>query len=435
MSEGLAARLSSVQALVPVLRQQASLSSSLPRAQQGLVTEEAALTQALAFGVCRFYPRLSFYASQLLQKPLKSRDTDVLALLLVGLYQLQEGRVADYAAIDTCVEACKKLKKPWASKLLNACLRRFQREQSEFLELALKKESPASAHPPWLLKKIKKAYPKDWQQICDANNLQPPMTLRVNQRQLTREAYLEQLHQAGVIAQATRHSPWGILLEEATSPLALPGFADGWFSVQDEAAQLAAQVMDLQKGHRVLDACCAPGGKTTHLAESADIQLLALDSEEKRLPRVYENLERLKLEADVKCADAGDTQSWWDGKPFDRILLDAPCSATGVIRRHPDIKLLRRESDIAQLAEVQLKLLEALWPLLKPGGKLVYATCSILPEENHHPLASFTHQHKDAQVEVITADWGKATRWGRQLLPQDQGQDGFFYACLSKASP
>ncbi|MDR9468555.1 16S rRNA (cytosine(967)-C(5))-methyltransferase RsmB [Marinospirillum sp.] len=432
MSEGLAARLSSVQALVPVLRQQASLSSTLPKAQQGLATDEAALTQALAFGVCRFYPRLNYYAGQLLQKPLKSRDTDVLALLLVGLYQLQEGRVADYAAIDTCVEASKKLKKPWASKLLNACLRRFQREQTELEALAMNKESPATAHPPWLLKKIKKAYPQDWQQICEANNQQPPMTLRVNQRHLSREDYLQQLQQAGIEASATPASPYGILLKEATSPLALPGFADGWFSVQDEAAQLAPWVLDVQDGQRVLDACCAPGGKTTHLAESADIQLLALDSEEKRLPRVYENLKRLGLTAEVKCADAADPDSWWDGQAFDRILLDAPCSATGVIRRHPDIKLLRRESDIQPLAEVQLKLLQALWPLLKPGGKLVYATCSILPEENAHPLASFTHQQKDAQVEVIEADWGQATRWGRQLLPRNNGHDGFFYSLLIK---
>ncbi|SFC42053.1 16S rRNA (cytosine967-C5)-methyltransferase [Marinospirillum celere] len=434
MNAGVPARLASVEALGPVLNQQASLSVTLPRAQKDLAPEEAALAQALAFGVCRFYPRLFFYAQQLLQKPLKGQDTEVLALLLVGLYQLQEERVADYAAIDTCVEASKALNKPWASKLLNACLRRFQREKDALVELAMNKESPATAHPPWLLKKIKKAYPKHWRDLCAANNQQPPMTLRVNQRQISREAYLAALHQADIQAAPTAHSPWGLVLETPVSPLQLPGYAEGWFSVQDEAAQLAPLLMNLAAGQRVLDACCAPGGKTTHLAESADLQLFALDSEEKRLTRVHDNLQRLQLKAEVKCADAGDTASWWDGELFDRILLDAPCSATGVIRRHPDIKLLRRETDIGALAEQQQRLLKALWPLLKPGGTLVYATCSILPEENDHSLANFTYQHPDAKLEPIEADWGQPTRWGRQLLPQNNGQDGFYYAVLVKAS-
>jgi len=432
MNAGVPARLASVEALGPVLNQQASLSVTLPRAQKDLAPEEAALAQALAFGVCRFYPRLFFYAQQLLQKPLKGQDTEVLALLLVGLYQLQEERVADYAAIDTCVEASKALNKPWASKLLNACLRRFQREKDALVELAMNKESPATAHPPWLLKKIKKAYPNHWRDLCAANNQQPPMTLRVNQRQISREAYLAALHQADIQATPTAHSPWGLVLETPVSPLQLPGYAEGWFSVQDEAAQLAPSLMNLAEGQRVLDACSAPGGKTTHLAESADLQLLALDSEEKRLTRVHDNLQRLQLKAEVKCADAGDTASWWDGELFDRILLDAPCSATGVIRRHPDIKLLRRETDIRGLAEQQQRLLKALWPLLKPGGRLIYATCSILPEENDHSLSNFTYQHPDAQIQPIEADWGQPTRWGRQLLPRNGGQDGFFYAVLTK---
>ena len=432
MTEGVAPRLAAVQALVPVLQQQASLSTTLPRTQKKLSAEDAALAQALAFGVCRFYPRLFFYAQQLLQKPLKGQDSEVLALLLIGLYQLQEERVADYAAIDTCVETSKALNKPWASKLLNACLRRFQREKDSLAALATNKESPATAHPPWLLKKIKKAYPRVWRDLCEANNQQPPMTLRVNQHQISREAYLEQLQQAGLSASPTPHSPWGLTLDTPASPLQLPGYAEGWFSVQDEAAQLMPLLMDLHDGFKVLDACCAPGGKTTHLAESADLQLLALDSEASRLTRVHDNLERLQLQAEVKCADAGDPGTWWDGKLFDRILLDAPCSATGVIRRHPDIKLLRRETDIRGLTEQQQRLLKALWPLLKPGGKLIYATCSILPEENDHSLANFTHQHPDAQIQPIEADWGQPTRWGRQLLPRNGGQDGFFYAVLTK---
>lgn len=432
MNEGVAARLKAVQALLPVVQQKTSLTSSLPKAQQKLSTEDAALTQALAFGVCRFYPRLNYWAEQLLQRPFKSQDLDVHLLLLIGLYQLQEERVADYAAIDTCVEASKHLKKPWASNLINACLRRFQREKVELTALAEGKELAATAHPPWLLKKIKKAYRQDWQAICAANNLQPPMTLRVNQRQISRAAYLQQLEEQGVEASITPFSPWGITLAQPTHPANLPNFAEGFFSVQDEAAQLVPLVIDLKDGHKVLDACCAPGGKTAHLAETADINLVALDIDAQRLNRVHENLERLQVTAEVECADAGDTANWWDGELFDRILLDAPCSATGVIRRHPDIKLLRRETDIPKLAKLQLELLNKLWPLLKAGGKLLYATCSILPEENQHPLASFLHQTPDAKEVVIQADWGTKQRLGRQLFPQAEGQDGFFYCLLEK---
>lgn len=432
MSEGVDARLKAIQALMPVVQQKASLTSSLPKAQQRLSTEDASLTQALAFGVCRFYTRLNFLAEQLLERPFKSKDLDVHLLLLIGLYQLQEERVADYAAIDTCVEASKHLKKPWASNLINACLRRFQREKTELTTLVEGKEIAATAHPQWLLKKIKKAYRQDWQAICAANNCQPPMTLRVNQRQISRDAYLQQLEEQGVEASITPFSPWGITLAQPTHPANLPNFAEGFFSVQDEAAQLVPLVLDVQNGHKVLDACCAPGGKTAHLAETADIQLTALDIDAQRLKRVDENLARLQVKAEVKCADAGDVENWWDGEQFDRILLDAPCSATGVIRRHPDIKLLRRETDISELAKLQQQLLTKLWPLLKTGGKLLYATCSILPEENQHPLANFLYQTPDAKEVVIQADWGTKQRLGRQLFPQAQGHDGFFYCLIEK---
>lgn len=432
MMDGVQPRLRAVQALLPVFQQKTSLSSSLPRAQQGLKTEDAALTQALAFGVCRFQPRLQFWLSRLLEHPLKSRDQDVEILLLTGLYQLQEGRIADYAAIDLCVETGKALDKPWAAKLINACLRRFQREQEALLAQADGKETAATAHPPWLLKKFKKAWPGQWRALCEANNQQAPMTLRVNVRKLSRDAYLQQLESTGISASPTPFSPWGLTLAQPTHPASLPGFKEGWFSVQDEAAQLAPTLLDLQPGQRVLDACCAPGGKTAHLAETADIDLLALDVDEQRLKRVHENLDRLQLQAEVKCADAAAVEDWWDGRPFDRILLDAPCSATGVIRRHPDIKLLRRETDIAALAAVQRQLLQRLWPLLQPGGQLLYATCSVLPEENQHPLADFLHATPDARLLPIQSDWGLEQRAGRQLLPQPGGQDGFFYCLLGR---
>ena len=432
-SQPVQVRLKAIQALLPVVQQKSSLSSSLPKAQRGLSQEDSALVQALAFGVCRFYPRLEFWAQLLLERPFKTKDLDVQLLLLIGLYQLQEERVADYAAIDCCVEASKTLNKPWASGLLNACLRRFQREQAQWMQRAEHKEVAASAHPAWLLKRFKKAWPKLWPALCEANNQQPPMTLRINARQTTREAYLALLHQAGFDADPTPFSPWGIRLHQPVHPHALPHFAEGWCSVQDEAAQLAPLLLEPQQGERLLDACCAPGGKTAHLAELVDGPLLALDIDAHRLQRVEENFARLQLSAQIQAADAAQPATWWDGQLFDRILLDAPCSATGVIRRHPDIKLLRRETDLKALAQTQLALLKALWPCLKPGGRLVYATCSVLPEENTHPLSEFTYQHPDAEaVDLSHLTWGEPTRWGRQLLPQAEGTDGFFYACLIK---
>lgn len=434
MTTGATARLQAIHALLPVLQSKASLNTSLPKAQRHLNTEDAALTQALAFGVCRFYPRLQFWAQQLLQRPFKAKDLDLHLVLLLGLYQLQEGRVANYAAVNTSVNLCKQLHKAWAGSLINACLRRFQREQDDLEQLAANKEVAAYAHPPWLLSRFKKAYPQQWRELCTANNQQAPMTLRVNQRQLSRAAYLNHLEAAGIQATPSQLSPWGIQLEQPQHPANLPGFAEGWFSVQDAAAQLAAHLLDVADGQRVLDACCAPGGKTAHLAEVADLNLTALDIDAQRLLRVSENLERLGLSAQVKCADAAQPETWWQGEPYARILLDAPCSATGVIRRHPDIKLLRRETDLIELARIQEQLLHQLWPLLEPGGKLLYATCSVLPEENQQPLHNFLYATPNAKHLPISAPGGQAQRLGLQFLPQVQGQDGFFYCLLQKTA-
>ena len=432
MNPGVLPRLRSIQALTPVLNQQASLSTSLPAAQCDLSAEDAALVQALAFGVCRFFVRLQWLSSQLLERPLKPRDQDVQILLLIGLYQLQAGRVADYAILDTCVETSKSLHKPWAAKLLNACLRRYLREADALNAQADQKEATRYSLPAWLLKKLKKAYPKHWTRIAEASNQQAPMTLRVNPRKISREDWLAACEAAGFAAQPTSLSPWGVQLEKPCHPTLLPGYALGHFSVQDESAQLAALLVQPQTGEHLLDACCAPGGKTTHLAELADLKLLALDVDAQRLVRVKENLERLALNAEVIAADAAATTDWWDGTRFDAILLDAPCSATGVIRRHPDIKLLRRESDLDALIASQSQLLDALWPLLKSGGRLVYATCSILPQENQHQLDQFLHRTPDAQAQPIAADWGLTTRSGQQLLPNPDGGDGFFYARINK---
>lgn len=381
-------RLAAARALAAVLSGKASLNSSLPAQLDKVDERDRGLTQDLAFGTARWQPRLDLLAAQLLQKPFKAADADVQALLLVGLYQLFYTRIPAHAAIGETVGCADKLKKPWAKGLLNAVLRRAQREGEELLASMERDPVVRTAHPRWLQKALKAFWPAQWEAICAANNAHPPMILRVNRRHHSRDAYLALLAEAGIGASACQYSRDGIVLAEACDVRGLPGFAEGWVSVQDEAAQLSADLLELAPGQRVLDACCAPGGKTCHLleAEAGLAHVVAIDLEAKRLIRVRENLDRLKLDAELIACDARDTASWWDGKPFQRILLDAPCSATGVIRRHPDIKLTRQADDIPALAALQGELLDALWPTLEVGGMLLYATCSSLPTENTSTL-------------------------------------------------
>lgn len=427
-------RLLATQVITQVLQQQASLASLLPKAQDQVAERDQGLLQELCFGSLRWQPKLQSALNRLLEKPLKEKDRDIEALLLLGLYQLDYTRIPDHAAIGATVDITKKLKKPWASKLINGVLRQYQRQKAELHETLAKSPAFVTAHPNWLRKKIETSWPEQASNIFAANNQHPPFTIRTNQSRLSRHQYLQELQRAGYAAKATAFSDDGITFEQACDVTQLPGFADGNISVQDEAAQLAAFLMQLAPGQRVLDACCAPGGKTGHLLEAEPElkELVAVDLEQNRLARVVENLQRLKVEAKLICADVGDTQAWWDGKPFDRILLDAPCSATGVIRRHPDIKQLRKAEDIAKLAALQLQLLQALWPTLAPGGRLVYATCSVLPQENTQVVETFLAEEPTAVHEVIQAPWGIKQACGRQLLPQPQGHDGFFYACLRK---
>ncbi|HFE32048.1 MAG TPA: 16S rRNA (cytosine(967)-C(5))-methyltransferase RsmB, partial [Gammaproteobacteria bacterium] len=318
--------------------------------------------------------------------------------------------------------------------LVNAVLRNFQRQAEELLAAADASEPGRWAHPQWLIDSVRTAWPDDWQRILTANNERAPMTLRVNVRQQSRDDYLQRLEQAGIDAEATTHSDGGIRLRSPCDVTQLPGFSEGAVSVQDEAAQLAAQLLDVRPGQRVLDVCAAPGGKTAHILErSDDIALLAVDIEARRLQRVTDNLQRLGLQAEVREGDARRPDDWWDGRPFERILLDAPCSASGVIRRHPDIKLLRRPGDIETLLELQGEILRAIWPLLAPGGMLLYATCSVLPQENQQRVAAFLAEQPDAEGRPLEADWGRASGIGRQILPGGVAQmDGFYYACLHK---
>ncbi|PZP22328.1 16S rRNA (cytosine(967)-C(5))-methyltransferase RsmB [Pseudomonas kuykendallii] len=426
-------RLAAARALAAVLSGKASLGSSLPPLLERVDARDRGLAQDLAFGTARWQPRLALLAEKLLQKPFKAADRDVEALLLIGLYQLFHTRIPPHAAIGETVACADDLKKSSLKGLLNAVLRNAQRDGDALIASLERDPVLHSAHPRWLQKALKGFWPEHWQAICAANNAHPPLILRVNRQHGARDAYLAELQAAGIAAAPCEFSPDGVRLLEARDVKTLPGFAEGRVSVQDEAAQLAAGLLDLAPGQHVLDACCAPGGKTCHLLEAEPtLDVLGVDLEEKRLVRVRENLARLGLKARLIAADGRATGDWWDGRPFQRILLDAPCSATGVIRRHPDIKLTRQPADIPALAALQGELLDALWPTLEVGGVLLYATCSVLPTENSEVIGAFLARQPGARELAIAGGFGIDQPHGRQLLPQEDGHDGFYYAKLVK---
>ena len=429
----LSVRAAAAQIIGQILRGQGSLSSLLPGIQHQVPEKDRPLLQELCFGTCRFHPQLNAYVECLVDKPLRAKDSDIQALLLLGLYQLLHTRIPDHAALGETVEVARTLKKPWATTLINGVLRKFQRDKSRLDKLLTQNLAFQDNHPAWLDGVLRKRWPLQLGEIVAANNSHPPFTLRLNTRVMSREDYLKELSKLGINAIATQFSPYGITLEQACDPRKLPLFEGGSISVQDEAAQLSGDLLQLSPNLRVLDACCAPGGKTGHILEiDASVQVTALDVDERRLGRVRENLSRLGVEADVRCGDGTQPKDWWDGQRFDRILLDAPCSATGIIRRHPDIKVLRTIDELDKLAALQLQLLKSLWPLLKPGGVLIYATCSIMPQENTQVIDAFLNRHSDAVCDELNADWGIAQPYGRQLLPSTEGHDGFYYARLKK---
>lgn len=424
-------RAAAAQVLDAVTSEGDSIERALARVEPNVRERDRSLLRELCYGSTRWHVQLSALMQPLLQKPLKERDNDIAQLLVIGAYQLLHTRIPAHAAIDSTVEASRHLQKKWAAGLINAVLRKLQRE-SEHL-LATLSPSQRDAHPQWLWESLQTAWPQQATQIFAANNDYPPMCLRVNAQRTNRDAYLQTLGEKGIGATACELSASGVRLEKPCAVDVLPGFSEGVVSVQDEAAQLAAELLDVQPHQRVLDACCAPGGKTGHILErEPTAQLWALDVAESRLRRVTENLERLQLRAKVIAGDALTPAQWWDGVPFDRILLDAPCSGTGVIRRHPDIKLLRTADDIAELTKLQNRLLETLWPLLAPDGLLLYATCSIMPSENTEVVEKFCAAHSEAELTPLTATWGLTQPAGRQLLPTIQGCDGFYYALLRK---
>ncbi|MCL4148168.1 UNVERIFIED_CONTAM: hypothetical protein GTU68_007304, partial [Idotea baltica] len=427
------ARAAAAKVISDVVRHHHSLNSILKRAQALLPDNETAFCQQLCYGVLRWQLQLQAIAEQLLTKPLKAKDSDINALLLCGLYQLRSMRLPEHAALSETVNACNALGKPWAKGLINASLRNYQRNKAELDKHALTTPSTEFSHPDWLIDKVKADWPSNWQSILNANNTQPPLFLRVNQQRQSRDQYLVMLEQANIPAQAVDQVDTAIVLASPCDVYQLPGFIDGCVSVQDAAAQQVAAIIAPGAQQRILDACAAPGGKTCHLLEiEPNNTVTALDIDPERLIQIRQNTDRLKLEATLIAADASDVNSWWKGDRFDKILIDAPCSGTGVIRRHPDIKTLRRPSDIESLVKKQRQLLENLWPLLDNNGLLVYTTCSMIKQENEQQIADFLSKHPEA--EECELDPAPATRRpaGYQRLPGDNELDGFYYACLRR---
>ena len=394
------------------------------------------LLQEMCFGCCRWFHQLDFLLLQLRSKPFKRKDQDLRSLLILGLYQLKFMRIPDHAAINETVDASDDLNKRWARGLTNAVLRSYQRQRKELEEGLQRADLPKrESHPEWLVSILAQSWPKQFEDILTANNCRPPLTLRVNLSRQSRQQFLDTIDQADIKARAGKLAASAVYIDQPLPVSKIPGFFEGAASVQDEASQLVPELLQLTPGLKVLDACAAPGGKTCHILESEGslTTCIALDRSPTRLIKIEENLERLQLEACLLCADGNDRDSWWSGEAFDRILLDAPCSASGVIRRHPDIKLLLTPAQLERLILEQERLLETLWTCLKPGGLLLYTTCSIVPQENQAQINRFLGQHKDAKYESITADWGVECETGRQLLPSaDSGTDGFFFSLLRK---
>lgn len=423
----------SAQILARVINDGQSLTTAL---EQGLSklhdSKDRAFVQALCYGVVRHFFALDFVLSRLLSKSLKPKDSDIKALLLVGLYQLQHMRVKAHAAVSETVAATSH--KPWARALVNAVLRQYLRDEQALNEACAADEQASHNHPDWIVAKLRADWPEHYEKILHANDQPPPMALRVNRRHGSRSDYLDELAAQGIAGQAVDCCPTAIRLDQALAVDQLPGFDRGWVSVQDIAAQLAADLLDLQAGQHVLDVCAAPGGKTAAILERQPqlAGLLAIDIDAQRLQRVKDNLQRLGLNAETQAADAAQIDTWANGRRFQRILLDAPCSGFGVIRRHPDIKLLRRPSDIAALQDLQANILQNVWQLLEPGGILLYATCSVLKQENEAQIAVFLESNRDAEELPINAHWGITRPHGRQIITGDRQMDGFYYAKLRK---
>ena len=427
-------RALAAQALAEVALRGASLRDATERyAPRMADPRDRALFTALLSDGARWWLRFDPALDRLLDKPLRQKEPAVHALLVLGLVQLEILELPDYAAVAATVQAARTLQRPRLAGLVNAVLRRWQRERAELLAALDAKPQTRHAHPAWLAKAIARDWPAQADTVMAADNVEPPLMLRANRRRTTREALLERLLAAGYVAEPHAWLADGIVLPHSADVTRMPGFAEGQFAVQDGAAQIAADLADIHDGLRILDACAAPGGKACHALERADVALTAVEFDAGRAARIRQNLERLGLSAELVIGDAGQTEGWWDGRPFDRRLIDAPCSATGVLRRRPDVRLHRRESDVPALAAQQKRILDALWPLLAPGGRLIYVTCSLLKAENEAVVQALLAARPEARAVAFELPAGQAAGGGWQILPGDGDLDGMYYAVLERA--
>jgi len=436
---GARTRAAAARVVDAVVQHGRSLDAALVEFEADIEEGDRSLLRMLSFGCIRHHWRLQSWLEQLLDKPIRKRDRIVRSLLSVGLFQLTDTRIPDHAAVSQTVEAARLLRQPRYAGLLNACMRRFQRE--DIVARAASSDETRFDHPAWMLEAIARDWPEHWQTIVQANNERAPMWLRVNSQRTSVEEYAARLAALDVEATALAAVPHGLRLKDAQPTEALPGFAAGDVSVQDGGAQLAAPWLLQGISGPVLDACAAPGGKSAHLLElgGSEIALTCLDIDKNRAASIKDGLDRLGLNATVLAADASKPEEWWDKTLYNAILLDAPCSATGVIRRHPDIKLLRRADDIKQLAALQASIIDALWPLLAPGGRFLYVTCSVLRAENEDIVDAFLLKTKDAlETQLLPnnniSDVMQRKTRGYQVLPGTAGLDGFYFACLEKVS-
>lgn len=425
-------RYAAAQVVSAVADQGESLDIALSRFGETLSNEQQSLFREISYGAVRWYLYYLIYVNKQLKKPFKPKDRLLYGVLITALYQLDETRQASHAVVSQAVSLCKVLKRQWASGLVNAILRNYLRRQEKAPKV-LGDEEAHQSFAPWMATQISHAWPQFTTHIYKASQQKPPMTLRVNQRHVTTQAYLKRLQGQQIKANACQDSKIGITLEKPCPVTQLPGFDQGWVSVQDESAQLAVPLMDIKAGHKVLDACAAPGGKSLHILEMVDnlAQLVLLDLPY-RLPRLHENIKRVGGIASIISGDLLDASKWWQGEVFNRVLLDVPCSGTGVIRRHPDIKLRRSEQSVLQFASQQSKLLNQAWRLLAPGGKLLYTTCSILPQENEDIMQRFLSETPQASAAQLPDFLGLVTGHGRQRLPGVHNGDGFYYSLLDK---
>jgi 16S rRNA (cytosine967-C5)-methyltransferase len=439
MKPGVAARLPAARVVAAVAARGANLDAALIAACAAADAEAASTIRSLAYGAVRGFFRHEALLSALRDQSARRLDPLIRALLSVAFYEIEDRRSPEYAIVDAAVEVARAAALDRSAGFVNAVLRRYLRERSTIDARIARDPAQRHAMPAWLAARLRADWPDRWESILAALDVQAPMWLRVDARRTTAPRYLASLHESGLGGRTEPRVPYAIEITPPCDVLRLPGFGDGLASVQDLGAQCVAFPLDLRPGLRVLDACAAPGGKTALIAEREPglARLVALDVDPKRLERVRENLRRGALAAEVVCGDAGEPAGWWDGEPFDRILLDAPCSALGVIRRHPDIRMRKSPIDLQKLPMLQARLLSALWPLLAPGGRLIYATCTLTKAENHDVVAAFAGSLDDGEV-VDPADWsgwpgvGVRGAYGVQILPGEAGADGFYYAALSK---